>query len=63
MLVLTRKRQEQLLIGKEIVVTIIEVAGGKVRLGIHAPANVLVLRAELVCKKQERGIRDKVDGR
>lgn len=47
MLVLTRKSSEQIFIGDEVVVTILKVQGHTVRIGIEAPKNVRVLRAEL----------------
>jgi carbon storage regulator CsrA len=47
MLVLTRKLQEQIKIGDNIVVTILQVRGQAVRVGIDAPRTVRVLRAEL----------------
>ncbi len=50
MLVLTRKLQEQIKIGDEIVVTILQVRGQSVRVGIQAPKHVRVLRAELPVK-------------
>ena len=48
MLVLTRKQNEGILIGSDIVVTVINVEGDKVRLGIEAPKNVRVIREELL---------------
>ncbi len=47
MLVLTRKLQEQILIGNDVVITILQVRGQAVRVGIQAPRTVRVLRAEL----------------
>jgi carbon storage regulator len=47
MLVLSRKQTERLRLGDSIVLTIIRVSGDKVRLGIEAPPDVLVLREEL----------------
>ena len=47
MLVLTRKRGELIQIDGNILVTVISVQGNRVRLGIEAPPNVLVLRDEL----------------
>jgi carbon storage regulator len=47
MLVLSRKRSESLHIGDDVTVTVLEVRGNVVRLGIHAPSSVRVLRAEL----------------
>jgi carbon storage regulator len=47
MLVLSRKESEKIRLGDSIVVTIVRVSGDKVRVGIEAPPNVLVLRDEL----------------
>lgn len=47
MLVLTRKKNEVIQIGHQIVVKVISTGRGKVKLGIDAPANIRVLRAEL----------------
>jgi len=47
MLVLGRKLNEQIVINDDIVITVIEFRGDKVRLGIHAPQNVSVHRREI----------------
>ena len=47
MLVLTRKVGEKIRIDDNIVVTVLKTSGNSVRIGIEAPANVKVLRAEL----------------
>ena len=47
MLVLSRKTRQQILIGDNITVTILLVKGQVVRVGIEAPRDVRVLRAEL----------------
>jgi len=47
MLVLSRKENERLVIGENIVVQIVRVSGGTVRLGIEAPAAVPIRREEL----------------
>ncbi len=47
MLVLSRRESERIRLGKSIVVTVVRVSGDKVRLGIEAPRDVLVLREEL----------------
>jgi carbon storage regulator len=47
MLVLSRRENERIKLGSSIVVTVVRVTGDKVRLGIEAPADVLVLREEL----------------
>ncbi len=47
MLVLSRKRDEQIIIGDSIVITVVEIRGDKVRLGIEAPMDVPVHRREV----------------
>ena len=47
MLVLSRKETQRIRLGDSIVVTIVKISGDKVRVGIDAPTNVLVLRDEL----------------
>jgi len=47
MLVLSRKQTERIRLGDSITVTVVRVSGDKVRLGIEAPPDVLVLRDEL----------------
>ena len=47
MLVLSRQRDESIIIGDNIVVTIVDVRGDKVRLGIEAPREVSVHRREV----------------
>jgi carbon storage regulator len=47
MLVLSRKPGEKITIGSRITITVLAVKGNKVRLGIEAPKEVAVLRAEL----------------
>lgn len=47
MLVLTRKKREQIFIGDDIVVKVIRVSGESVRLGIEAPRGVNVQREEV----------------
>lgn len=48
MLVLSRKIGEKIVIGDGIEVTVVEIKGRQVRLGIEAPAKVPVWRGELV---------------
>lgn len=47
MLVLSRKESQRIRLGDSIVLTIVKIAGDKVRVGIQAPDDVLVLRDEL----------------
>ena len=47
MLVLSRREQERIRLGDSIVVTIVRVSGDRVRIGIEAPKDLLILRDEL----------------
>jgi carbon storage regulator len=47
MLVLTRKPDQSIMVGNEIEITILEVRGEQVRVGIRAPKNVTVHRKEV----------------
>ncbi|MCU0705564.1 MAG: carbon storage regulator CsrA [Fimbriiglobus sp.] len=53
MLVLTRKTNEEIIIGDNIRITVVEVAPGRVKIGISAPKSVRVDRAEIHEKKQQ----------
>jgi len=47
MLVLSRHREESIIIGDDIIVTVLEIRGDKVRIGVEAPRNVSVHRQEV----------------
>ena len=47
MLVLSRKKNESIVINDNIVITVVEVRGDKVRLGVVAPKDVAVHRQEV----------------
>ena len=47
MLVLSRKESEKIMLGDDIVLTIVRISGDRVRLGIQAPSDMLILRKEL----------------
>ncbi len=47
MLVLTRKEGEQIRIGDDIIITVVRSGGGRIRLGIEAPPDKVILRSEL----------------
>lgn len=47
MLVLSRKSGQQIIIGDDVVVSILQVAGNRVRIGIDAPESVHIIRGEL----------------
>jgi carbon storage regulator len=52
MLVLSRKESQRIRLGDSIVITIVKISGDKVRVGIDAPGDVLVLRDELEPREQ-----------
>ena len=71
MLVLSRQRDESIIIGDNVVVTIVDVRGDKVRLGIDAPVEIPVHRREVyeaiqrenrqasqIAPEQARGVSD-----
>lgn len=47
MLILSRQRDETIMIGDDIEITVVDVRGEKVRLGINAPPNIPVHRKEV----------------
>lgn len=47
MLVLTRRPGESIVVGEDIVITVIEIKGGQVRIGIDAPRSIDVYREEI----------------
>lgn len=47
MLVLSRQRDESIIIGDNVVITVVDVRGDKVRLGIEAPIEIPVHRREV----------------
>lgn len=57
MLVLSRQRDESIIIGDNIVVTIVDIRGDKVRLGIDAPGEVPVHRREVYEAIQRENVR------
>ena len=56
MLVLTRKKSEEIKIGNDITIKVIQTGKGTIKLGIEAPKNVRVLRGELKPFEEETEI-------
>lgn len=48
MLVLTRQKNESIILGDDIRITIIDIEGDRVRVGIEAPKTLKIMRAELL---------------
>lgn len=63
MLVLSRKKDEKIIIGDQIKVMVIEIRGDKVRLGIDAPKEVTVHREEVyeAIKREQSGVPSPID--
>ncbi|MFH0770360.1 MAG: carbon storage regulator CsrA [Candidatus Peregrinibacteria bacterium] len=60
MLVLSRHRDESIMIGDDVIVTIVDIRGDKVRLGIQAPHDIPVHRQEVyeaIRRENERAAR------
>jgi len=58
MLILTRRVGEKLIIGENVIVTVLGVKGGQVRIGINAPRDVSVNREEIYQRilKERKGL-------
>ncbi|MBI3464923.1 MAG: carbon storage regulator [Planctomycetes bacterium] len=55
MLVLSRKLDQSIVLGENIVISVLGIEGGRVRLGISAPADVPIRRAELEPHNRRNG--------
>ena len=53
MLVITRKSGERICLGDDVTITVLDIAGSSVRLGIEAPAEVPVFRYEIWAAVQD----------
>jgi carbon storage regulator len=58
MLILTRRVGETVMIGDTVTVTVLQVRGNQVRVGINAPKNVLVHREEIYKRIKEEQARE-----
>ena len=56
MLVLSRKKNESIVINNEITITIVEIRGDKCRIGIEAPVNIPVHRKEVYEAIRKSGV-------
>lgn len=65
MLVLSRKKNESIVINDDVTVVVIEIRGDKVRLGIEAPKEIPVHRNEVyeaIQRKRTEAVTDHADG-
>jgi len=53
MLILTRRAGQRILIGDDIVVSVLELEGSRVKIGIDAPSGVVILREEIEARPGE----------
>ncbi len=56
MLVLTRKRGERILVGEDIVITILDIKGDAIRIGVDAPSGVRIQRHEVIAAIAEANV-------
>lgn len=57
MLILSRKKDESVIIGDEIKITILDISSNQIRLGIEAPKEINILREELLVAVEEENAR------
>jgi len=57
LLVLTRKKGEKIVIGDNIVLTVVDIKGDQIQLGIEAPRDIPVHREEVYKEIQEENVR------
>ena len=53
MLVLTRRVNQSIQIGEDVVITVVEVRGDQVRIGIDAPRSTTIYRVEVIAQVQQ----------
>lgn len=61
MLVLTRKPEQKIKIGKDVVITVLKVQGDQVSIGIEAPKKLQIVRKELLDSNRTKKENDKED--
>lgn len=57
MLILSRKKDESVIIGDKIKITVLDISSNQIRLGIEAPTELNILREELLVAVEEENIR------
>jgi carbon storage regulator len=57
-LVVSRKRQQEVVVGNGIVVKVLEICGDRVKIGLTAPEAVSIVRGELVAANKKKNIKN-----
>jgi len=57
MLVLTRKKDESIMVGEDIEIVLLEINSNQVRIGVNAPRDCAVFRKEIFLEIQEENIK------
>ena len=58
MLILTRKMDEKLLIGDDITISVLEIRGNQVKIGVDAPKDIAIYREEIYQKVKEAKLKE-----
>ena len=58
MLVLSRKKNEAIVVGDQVTITVVEIRGDKVRIGIDAPKDVSINRQEIALEIKGADVKD-----
>ena len=61
MLVLSRKLNESLIIGEDIVISVLAIDRDKIKLGIEAPRDIQIVRKELITDRQQGETLNSID--
>jgi len=56
MLVLSRKEKQRVLVGDDVVITVVRIEGNRVKLGIDAPQSERIVREELISLDTDRPV-------
>ena len=59
MLILTRRQYEQIIVGDDVVITVVKCGAGQVKIGVDAPRGAKILRRELLPRDAQEAKRDR----
>lgn len=58
MLILTRRQGENIIIGKDVQVRVLNIKGNQVKLGFEAPKNIVIVREELIGQPKKEKVKE-----